>query len=60
MQIRLTINEGRYHKMKRMFAAVGNHVVKLHCERIGTITLNWDLAFGEYRPLTAEEITSVG
>lgn len=59
-QVRLTISEGRYHQVKRMFAAVGNHVVGLHRERIGAITLDDDLAPGEYRALTEEEIASVG
>lgn len=58
--MRLTISEGRYHQVKRMFAAVGNRVIELHRERIGDITLDDDLAPGEYRPLTAEEIASVG
>jgi len=43
-----------------MFAAVGNHVVGLHRERIGAIALDPDLEPGEYRPLTEEEIASVG
>ena len=59
-EVRLTISEGRYHQVKRMFAAVGNHVVGLHRERIGDIALDASLAPGEYRPLTAEEIASVG
>ena len=59
-QVRLTISEGRYHQVKRMFAAVGNHVVGLHRERIGSITLDDDLAPREYRALTEEEIASVG
>ena len=42
-----------------MFAAVGNHVVELHRERIGDIKLDEDLEPGEYRPLTEEEIASV-
>lgn len=58
-QVRLTISEGRYHQVKRMFAAVGNHVVALHRERIGGITLDDALEEGEYRPLTAEEIATV-
>ncbi|HKS33321.1 MAG TPA: 16S rRNA pseudouridine(516) synthase RsuA [Enterobacteriaceae bacterium] len=58
--VRLTISEGRYHQVKRMFAAVGNHVVGLHRERIGEIALDSDLAPGEYRPLTEEEIASIG
>lgn len=59
-QVRLTISEGRYHQVKRMFAAVGNHVIALHRERIGKIVMDEDLEPGEYRPLTAEEISSVG
>ena len=58
--VRLTISEGRYHQVKRMFAAVGNHVVGLHRERIGEIALDADLEPGEYRPLTDEEIASIG
>lgn len=58
--MRLTISEGRYHQVKRMFAAVGNHVVGLHRERIGEITLDASLEPGEYRPLTEDEIASVG
>ena len=58
-QVRLTISEGRYHQVKRMFAAVGNHVVELHRERIGAIKLDDDLEPGEYRPLTEDEIASV-
>ena len=59
-EVRLTISEGRYHRVKRMFAAVGNHVVALHRERIGGITLDETLEPGEYRPLTEEEIASIG
>ncbi len=57
--IRLTITEGRYHQVKRMFAAVGNQVVALHRERIGGIVLDPALAPGEYRPLTEVEIAGV-
>lgn len=56
---RLTIYEGRYHQVKRMFAAVGNRVVKLHRERVGEIRLEADLASGEFRELTAQEIHSI-
>ncbi|SFN31622.1 ribosomal small subunit pseudouridine synthase A [Izhakiella capsodis] len=59
-QVRLTISEGRYHQVKRMFAAVGNHVEALHRERIGGIVLDETLAPGEYRKLSEEEIASVG
>ncbi|MBM7343864.1 16S rRNA pseudouridine(516) synthase RsuA [Pantoea coffeiphila] len=58
--VRLTISEGRYHQVKRMFAAVGNRVVELHRERIGDISLDADLEPGEYRALTEEEVASVG
>ncbi|NMP27301.1 16S rRNA pseudouridine(516) synthase RsuA [Rahnella sp. SAP-1] len=58
--VRLTISEGRYHQVKRMFAAVGNRVVALHRERIGAIIMDEDLQPGEYRPLTEQEIASVG
>lgn len=57
--VRLTISEGRYHQVKRMFAAVGNRVVELHRERIGGIYLDSELELGEYRELSAEEIASV-
>lgn len=58
--VRLTISEGRYHQVKRMFAAVGNRVVALHRERIGAIRLDAGMQPGEYRPLSDEEIASVG
>ncbi|CAO96308.1 16S rRNA pseudouridine(516) synthase RsuA [Erwinia tasmaniensis] len=58
--VRLTISEGRYHQVKRMFAAVGNRVVALHRERIGAILLDTGMQPGEYRPLSDEEIASVG
>lgn len=54
---RLTISEGRYHQVKRMFAAVNNHVLALHRQQIAGIEL--DLAEGEYRPLTTDEINSI-
>ncbi|MGL5049000.1 MAG: 16S rRNA pseudouridine(516) synthase, partial [Shewanella sp.] len=55
----LTITEGKYHQVKRMFAAVGNHVQGLHRESVGQIALDPALALGEWRYLTAEEIASV-
>lgn len=58
-EARLKIHEGKYHQVKRMFAAAGNLVVALHRESIGNIQLDPALAPGEYRALTAEEITSV-
>jgi 16S rRNA pseudouridine516 synthase len=56
---RLTITEGRYHQVRRMFAAVGNHVVGLHRERIGGLTLPADLEPGQYRILPAVEAEAV-
>jgi 16S rRNA pseudouridine516 synthase len=55
---RVTIREGKYHQVKRMFAAVGNHVVALHRERIGRVALDPRLAPGEFRALTPDEIAS--
>lgn len=53
----LTIHEGRYHQVKRMFAALGNKVIRLHRERVGPLTLDSSLAEGEYRQLTSEEVS---
>jgi 16S rRNA pseudouridine516 synthase len=55
----LTIVEGRYHQVRRMFAAVGNHVVALHRDRMGALDLPPDLAAGSYRPLAAAELAMV-
>ncbi|MGR3806304.1 16S rRNA pseudouridine(516) synthase RsuA [Pasteurella testudinis] len=54
--LNLTISEGRYHQVKRMFAALGNKVVALHRWRIGSVVLNDDLQEGEYRALSPIEI----
>ncbi|MGD8911516.1 MAG: 16S rRNA pseudouridine(516) synthase RsuA [Candidatus Thiodiazotropha sp.] len=56
-ELRLTITEGRYHQVKRMFAALGNHVVALHRLSIGGLALDSSLLPGAYRSLTTEEIT---
>lgn len=58
-KIELTISEGRYHQVKRMLAAVGNHVTALHRQRIGAIELDTGLAPGQFRELTRSEIDSV-
>ena len=50
----LTISEGRYHQVRRMFAAVGNHVETLHRAQMGDLTLN-DLKPGKWRLLTEAE-----
>ncbi|MFC5576831.1 pseudouridine synthase [Lysobacter niabensis] len=51
---RITLTEGRYHQVRRMFAAVGNHVVSLHRSRIGGLTLE-DLPAGQWRALDAAD-----
>lgn len=55
-EIEITITEGRYHQVRRMFAAVGNHVVTLARISIGELTLG-DLARGTWRQLTDAERT---
>jgi len=54
LRVRLTIIEGRYHQIRRMFAAVGNHVVQLHRSEIGGLDLG-ALPSGEYRLLDEQE-----
>lgn len=58
--VNLTLSEGRYHQVKRMFAALGNKVVALHRWKIGNVVLDEHLAEGEFRSLTEEEITYLG
>ncbi len=55
----LTITEGRYHQVRRMFAAVGNHVVALRRDRIGGLDLPADLAPGRWRLMTPVDIAAV-
>jgi 16S rRNA pseudouridine516 synthase len=52
----MTIVEGRYHQVKRMMAAVGNHVAKLHRAEIGAYVMPADLAEGQWRWLDAEDL----
>ena len=47
---RLTLNEGRYHQARRMFAAIGHHVVALHRSQVGGLSLG-DLPEGQWRIL---------
>lgn len=58
-EIRLTIHEGKFHQVKRMFLAVGKEVTYLKRERMGTLCLGENLKPGEYRLLTEEEIENV-
>lgn len=55
----VTLHEGRYHQVRRMFAAMGNHVDALHRDRVGGLTLPVDLAAGEYRILGTDEIAAI-
>lgn len=52
---RLTLTEGRYHQVRRMFTAVGHHVETLHRERIGGLSLG-DLPLGAWRALDARDL----
>jgi 16S rRNA pseudouridine516 synthase len=56
--LRLTLTEGKYHQVKRMLAAVGNRVTRLHRSRIGRLELPPELAPGEWRWLTPEQLTA--
>ena len=58
-EILLTIQEGKYHQVKRMFQAVGKEVVYLRRERMGALVLDKELKPGEYRPLTKKELENV-
>ncbi len=57
-QVRLTLHEGRYHQVRRMFAAVGNHVETLHRSRIGGLALG-DLPEGQWRALDAADLATL-
>lgn len=58
-EIRLTIQEGKYHQVKRMFQAVGKEVLYLRRESMGSLKLDETLKPGEYRPLTKKELEDV-
>ncbi|SDA21953.1 16S rRNA pseudouridine516 synthase [Methylobacterium sp. UNC378MF] len=55
----VTLTEGRYHQVRRMFAAVGNHVAALHRDRVGGLDLPADLAAGAYRVMTGDDVAAV-
>ncbi|KRN88491.1 pseudouridine synthase [Ligilactobacillus ceti] len=55
-QIEVTIHEGKYHQIKRMFGAVGMKVETLQRLTMGSLRLPKDLALGKYRPLTSAEL----
>ena len=55
-EVVLSLTEGKFHQVKRMFAAVRNKVISLHREKVGAITL--DVELGQWRHLTVDEINS--
>jgi 16S rRNA pseudouridine516 synthase len=55
----VTLTEGRYHQIRRMFAAMNNEVIKLHRDHIGSLSLPSDLEAGQYRLLKADEVAAV-
>jgi 16S rRNA pseudouridine516 synthase len=55
----VTVTEGRYHQVRRMFAAVGNHVTALHRDRVGNLPLPADLPAGQYRILGEADLALV-
>ena len=56
----LQITEGRYHQVKRMFAAVGSKVISLHREQIGDLALDVSLSEGDWRELSEDEVKLFG
>lgn len=58
-EVLLTLSEGKYHQVKRMFGALENRVIGLHREQIGNICLDENLEPGEWRYLTEQEINLV-
>ena len=55
----LSVTEGRYHQVRRMFAATGNHVEDLHRERLGGLSLPDDMAPGQWKLLSETEIALI-
>ncbi len=58
-EVVITIHEGRYHQVRRMFAAIGNHVDGLHRERIGGLALPADLLPGTFRLMSAADVALI-
>ena len=54
--VKIMICEGKYHQVKRMFAATGNKVISLHRSRMGKLDLDDTLKAGECREITPEEL----
>lgn len=58
-KLQLTLTSGKYHQVKRMLAAVGNHVESLHRSQIGRLPMPTDLVEGQWRWLTPHELMLV-
>lgn len=58
-KVYLTIHEGKFHQVKKMFHAVGCEVTYLKRVTFGSLKLDENLGLGEYRPLTMEEINTL-
>ena len=58
-RVYVTLTEGRYHQVRRMFAAVDNHVTALHRDRVGGLNLPHDLPAGEFRILSEADLALV-
>lgn len=56
---RVTVHEGKFHQIKRMFSAVGREVTALHRETFGSLTLDPALPQGQWRELTADELAAL-
>lgn len=59
IRVYITISEGKFHQVKRMFKAVGNEVKYLKRVKMGTLSLDENLKLGEYRELTEDELTKL-
>ncbi|WP_409022740.1 pseudouridine synthase [Dellaglioa sp. P0083] len=58
-EVLITITEGKYHQIKRMFGAIGMKVIRLERKKMATLELEPTLSLGRYRALTDEEIESI-
>ena len=56
----ITITEGRYHQIKRMFQSIQKPVLYLKRIKMGTLELDRTLGLGEYRSLSVQELESLG
>ena len=56
----VTLTEGKYHPVKRMFASQGMKVTELKRLTMGTLTLDASLQPGQYRELTRQELAALG